>query len=141
MTTAKVLLVDDEKAFLLSNAKLLTNRGYDVLTAQTGESALEILAGNDIDVTVLDVRMPGMDGLTVLAEIRKRFPLVEVILLSGHATLETAVDGLRIGAMDYVMKPCRIDDLTQKIEEARERRIINEEKRRYQAAAGKEPSA
>ena len=110
MTIARVLLVDDEKAFVTANAKILNNRGYDVLTAFDGKEALRILAEKnetDIEVVVLDVKMPGMDGLAVLAEIKDRFPLVEVILLSGHASFESAVQGLKIGAGDYLMKPCR----------------------------------
>ena len=134
MTTASVLLVDDEEAFAASNAKLLSKRGYDVRTALDGRTALQVLAENDIDVTVLDVRMPGMDGITLLTEIKKRFPLVEVIMLSGQATFEAAVEGIKLGASDYLMKPCQITDLIGKIEEAMEKRKINEEKRRYEAA-------
>lgn len=134
MTTASVLLVDDEAAFAASNAKLLSNRGYDVRTALDGKAALQVLSENNIDVTVLDVRMPGMDGISLLTEIKKRFPLVEVIMLSGQATFETAVEGLKLGASDYLMKPCQISDLVGKIEEALEKRKINEEKQRYEAA-------
>ncbi|ABW67155.1 response regulator [Desulfosudis oleivorans] len=134
MTTASVLLVDDEEAFATSNAKLLSNRGYDARTALDGKAALQVLAENNIDVTVLDVRMPGMDGISLLTEIKKRFPLVEVIMLSGQATFETAVEGLKLGASDYLMKPCQISDLVGKIEEALEKRKINEEKQRYEAA-------
>jgi len=134
MTTASVLLVDDEEAFATSNAKLLSNRGYDARTALDGKAALQVLAENNIDVTVLDVRMPGMDGISLLTEIKKRFPLVEVIMLSGQATFETAVEGLKLGASDYLMKPCQITDLIGKIEEALEKRKINEEKQRYEAA-------
>ncbi|MFZ5562825.1 MAG: response regulator [Thermodesulfobacteriota bacterium] len=139
MTAARVLLVDDEEAFVTSNAKLLAKRGYDVRTALDGQSALQTLAETEIDVVVLDVRMPGMDGIAVLREIKERFPLVEVIMLSGQATFEAAVEGLRLGAGDYLMKPCQISDLVRKIEEACEKRRINEEKLRYQRAAGKEP--
>ncbi|MDY6832960.1 MAG: response regulator [Thermodesulfobacteriota bacterium] len=134
MTTASVLLVDDEEAFAASNAKLLSNRGYDVRTALDGETALQVLAENAVDVTVLDVRMPGMDGISLLTEIKKRYPLVEVIMLSGQATFEAAVEGLKLGASDYLMKPCQITDLIGKIEEAMEKREINQEKQRYEAA-------
>lgn len=137
MTIVRVLLVDDEEAFVTSNAKLLSKRGYDVRTALDGQAALQVLAENNIDVAVLDVRMPGMDGITVLTEIKKRFPLVEVIMLSGQATFEAAVDGLKLGAGDYLMKPCQISDLVRKIGEACEKRKINEEKLRYQQTAGK----
>lgn len=138
MTTVRVLLVDDEEAFIMSNAKLLSNRGYDVRTVLDGNAALQMLAENDIDVAVLDIRMPGKDGIAVLAEIKKNFPLVEVILLSGQATFEAAIEGLKIGASDYLMKPCQISELIGKIEEACEKRRINEEKRRYQETAGKQ---
>lgn len=140
MTTAGLLLVDDEKAFITANAKILHNRGYHVLTALDGKEALRVLAEKnetEIEVVILDVKMPGMDGLTVLTEIKARFPLVEVILLSGHASFETAVQGLKIGAGDYLMKPCRTDELLGKIEEALEKRKINLEKRRYQETTGK----
>ena len=138
MTTAKVLLVDDEEAFVISNAKLLSKRGYDVRTALEGRTALQLLAEQEVEVVVLDVKMPGMDGITVLTEIKKRFPLVEVIMLSGQATFEAAVEGINLGAGDYLMKPCQITELVRKIEEAREKRKINEEKRRYLGKTGKD---
>ncbi|MEW6076612.1 MAG: response regulator [Thermodesulfobacteriota bacterium] len=140
MTTATVLLVDDEEAFVTSNAKLLSKRGYDVRTALEGTTAIRLLAEQDADVVVLDVKMPGMDGITVLKEIKKRFPLVEVIMLSGQATFEAAVEGINLGAGDYLMKPCQISELVRKIEEAREKRKINEEKRRYLGKMGKDGS-
>jgi DNA-binding NtrC family response regulator len=123
-----VLLVDDEEKFVTSNAKLLSKRGYDILTALDGNEALKTLETHDVHVTVLDVKMPGMDGIAVLKEIKKRFPLVEVVMLTGHATFESAVSGLKIGASDYLMKPCQLSELIQKIEEANEKRKINEEK-------------
>jgi DNA-binding NtrC family response regulator len=131
MNPIKVLLVDDEEKFIISNAKLLSKRGYDVSTALDGKEALQKLETNDIDVTVLDVKMPGMDGIAVLREIKKRFPLVEVVMLTGHASFESAVSGLKIGASDYLMKPSELKELIQKIEEAYEKRKLNEEKIRH----------
>ena len=131
MKPIKVLLVDDEEKFVISNAKLLSKRGYDILTALDGKEALQKLEVNDIHVTILDVKMPGMDGIAVLKEIKNRFPLVEVVMLTGHATFESAVSGLKIGAGDYLMKPCQLSELIQKIEEAYEKRKINEEKIRH----------
>jgi DNA-binding NtrC family response regulator len=131
MTPIKVLLVDDEEKFVVSNAKLLSKRGYDVSTALNGKEALQKLETNDVDVTVLDVKMPGMDGITVLKEIKQRFPLVEVVMLTGHATFESAVSGLKIGASDYLMKPSELGELIQKIEEAYEKRKLHEEKIRH----------
>lgn len=136
MTTATILLVDDEAAFAASNAKLLSNRGYDVRTAHDGQSALRLLAEREADVVVLDIRMPEMDGIAVLSRIRADFPMVEVILLSGQTTFEAAVKGLKLGAGDYLTKPCRIDDLVRKIDEALEKRRFNEEKARYRRPEG-----
>ncbi|MCU0597859.1 MAG: response regulator [Desulfobacterales bacterium] len=131
MNPISVLLVDDEEKFVTSNAKLLSKRGYDILTALDAKQALNILETHDVHVAVLDVRMPGMDGITLLKEIKNRFPLVEVVMLTGHATFESAVSGLKIGASDYLMKPCQISELIQKIGEAHEKRKINEEKIRH----------
>jgi DNA-binding NtrC family response regulator len=131
MKTVCVLLVDDEEKFVTSNAKLLSKRGYDILTALDAKQALKTLETHDVHVAVLDVKMPGMDGMALLKEIKARFPLVEVVMLTGHATFESAVSGLKIGASDYLMKPCQISELIQKIEEAHEKRKLNEEKIRH----------
>ncbi|MGD9823413.1 response regulator [Desulfobacter sp.] len=128
MKNIRVLLVDDEERFVLSTRKFLTNRGFDVLTAFNGMSALEVLEANDIHVVVLDVKMPGMDGISVLKEIKARFPLVEVVMLTGNATFESAVAGIKIGASDYLMKPAELTELAQKIEEAFRKRKLQEEK-------------
>jgi DNA-binding NtrC family response regulator len=131
MKTVCVLLVDDEEKFVTSNAKLLSKRGYDILTALDAKQALKTLETHDVHVAILDVRMPGMDGMALLKEIKTRFPLTEVVMLTGHATFESAVSGLKIGASDYLMKPCQISELIQKIEEAYEKRKLNEEKIRH----------
>ena len=118
MEQMRMMLVDDEERFLSTTKKLLVRKGYEVLTASSGGEALENLATQTIHVVVLDVKMPGMDGVTTLREIKKRFPLVEVIMLTGHATVESAVDGLKSGATDYLMKPADIDELVNKAEDA-----------------------
>ena len=128
MEKMKMMLVDDEERFLETTKKLLSKRGYDVITATSGAEALENLTKQIIHVVVLDVKMPGMDGITTLKEIKKQFTLVEVIMLTGHATVESAVDGLKSGATDYLMKPAEIDDLIAKTEEAFEKRMKLEEK-------------
>lgn len=128
MKNIRVLLVDDEERFLVSTGKFLTNRNFDVLTAFNGMSAIEMLEANDIHVVVLDVKMPGMDGISVLKEIKARFPLVEVVMLTGNATFESAVEGIKIGASDYLMKPAELTELAQKIEEAVRKRKLQEEK-------------
>jgi len=127
MKNIRVLLVDDEERFVISTRKFLTNRNFDVLIAYNGMMALEMLKDNDVHVVVLDVKMPGMDGITVLKKIKTRFPLVEVVMLTGHATFESAVAGIKIGASDYLMKPAEPGELVQKIEQAFEKRKLNEE--------------
>ena len=128
MAKMKMMLVDDEDRFLSTTKKLLKRKGYDVLTAISGMAALEILKSHNMDVVILDVKMPGMDGITTLKEIKRRFPLVEVIMLTGHATVDSAVDGLKSGATDYLMKPTDIHNLITKAEEAFEKKQRLEEK-------------
>jgi DNA-binding NtrC family response regulator len=122
MEKMQIMLVDDEHRFLVTTSKLLTRKGYPVVTATSGAEALRKLEEVHVHVVVLDVKMPGMDGITSLKEIKKRFPDVEVILLTGHATLESAVNGLNAGACDYLMKPCNLDELIRKAQEVFEKR-------------------
>ncbi len=128
MSILNLMLVDDEERFVTTTAKLLERLGHKVLTATSGSAALEVLGKNDVDVIILDVKMPGMGGLEVLREIRLRFPLVEVIMLTGHGTIESAVEGLKSGAFDFVTKPCDLDSLIAKAEEASARRRAMEDK-------------
>ena len=128
MEKMNMMLVDDEERFLSTTQKLLSKKGYEVLTATSGEEALEKLTKHNIHVVILDVKMPGMDGVETLRAIKRRFPLVEVIMLTGHGTVESAVAGLKSGAIDYLMKPADINDLLEKAEEAFARRKGLEEK-------------
>jgi len=128
MEAMKLMLVDDEERFLSTTKKLLERKGYEVLTATSGPQALEILRTTNVHVVILDVKMPGMDGNATLVEIKRQYPMTEVIMLTGHATVESAVDGLKSGAMDYLMKPTDIEDLVAKAEEAYARRQGLEEK-------------
>jgi len=116
---ASILLVDDEKGFVDTMAKRLSKRGFAVQTANSGQEGLDALArpGN-VDVVILDVKMPGMDGIETLKAIRAEHPLVEVIMLTGHATVENAIEGMKLGAYDYMMKPCEMDELLAKVDEA-----------------------
>jgi DNA-binding NtrC family response regulator len=124
----RVLLVDDERDFLEVLIRRLGKRDVDVRGVSSGEEALQYLQAKPIDVAVLDVRMPGMDGLTALRKIKKLDPLIEVIMLTGHASLEVALEGMRAGAFDYLMKPAEIDELLYKIQDAHRAKTIQEEK-------------
>lgn len=129
MNQIKVLLVDDEKAFLDTITKRLEKRGMDITAVYSGKDALEVLEKNkSIEVVILDVKMPQMDGIQTLIEIKKQFPLVEVIMLTGHATVETAIDGMKRGAFDYLMKPCDIELLLSKATGAADKKRLHEEK-------------
>lgn len=119
----RVLLVDDEQAFVNTVSKRLTKRGLLVLKSFSGEEGLVVLAENPgVDVVVLDVKMPGLDGIETLRRMKAEYPLVEVIMLTGHGTVETAIDGMREGAFDYLLKPCEMDELVAKIGDAAARK-------------------
>jgi len=124
----RVLLVDDEKDFVEMLSLRLNEVGEKVTTAHSGKGCLETLEIKEIDVVILDIKMPGMDGMETLGEIKKKFPLVEVIMLTGHGSTETAVEGMKMGAFDYLMKPADFDDLTTKLEAARKRKDEQEER-------------
>jgi DNA-binding NtrC family response regulator len=128
MEKMKMMLVDDEERFLSTTKKLLGKKGYDVVTATSGAEALEKIRVENIHVVILDVKMPGMDGITTLKEIKRQFPLIEVIMLTGHATIESAVEGLKSGAIDYLTKPADINEIIEKAEQAFEKRKDLEEK-------------
>jgi len=129
MAIAKVLLVDDETPFVETMTKRLTKRDLGITPAFNGNEALKRLKEDDkIEVVILDVKMPGMDGIETLQEIRKRYPLVEVIMLTGHATVESAIEGMKLGAFDYLMKPCNIDNLISKVSEAAAKKRQHENK-------------
>jgi DNA-binding NtrC family response regulator len=137
MDKMRMMLVDDEEGFLSTTKKLLERKGINVTTATSGQEALEKLIGESIHVVILDVKMPGMDGVAVLKAVKSQYPLVQVVMLTGHGTVESALEGLRSGATDYLMKPIDIDELIAKAEEAFVRWQIMEEKIRV--AEGKAP--
>lgn len=116
----KVLLVDDEAPFVDALAERLTLRNFTVKTAESGNRCLEILdeAPQETDVVVLDLQMPGLSGLDTLKGIKERTPLIQVILLSGHATVESAIQGMKRGAFDFLLKPAETEALAAKIEMA-----------------------
>jgi len=128
MLTTNVLLVDDEVPFVETMTKRLSKRNLTILKAYNGPEALEVLKQKNVDVVILDVKMPGMDGIEVLREIKKDYPLVEVVMLTGHATIETGIEGMKLGAFDYLMKPCDIEVLLAKVQEAKGKKASHEEK-------------
>jgi len=118
MRGSKILLVDDEVVFTTNMGKLLTNRGYRVTAANSGDAAIQALEKESFDVVVLDLKMPGMDGLTTLKEIKKLGLFTETLILTGHGSIDTALEAIKLGAYDYLTKPCEIDDLVGKLEGA-----------------------
>lgn len=125
-----VLIVDDEEDFRETLVKRLQKRRLNVFGAESGQRALDLMNTLIFDVVVLDVKMPGLDGIDTLREMKKKNPLMEVILLTGHASMESGVEGMNLGAFDYVMKPVNIDDLMEMIRQAYERKLIQEEDRK-----------
>jgi DNA-binding NtrC family response regulator len=123
-----VLFVDDEMEFLETLLKRMKKRDLEASGVKSGEQALEFLAQNRVDVVVLDVKMPGMDGIQALKEIKKLHPLIEVVMLTGHASVEVAIQGMELGAFDYLMKPVDIDDLLYKVQDAYKKKAIHEKK-------------
>jgi two-component system OmpR family response regulator len=126
MEKVKVLVVDDEPDFLETIVKRLHRRDINATGVESGKKALELLETETYDVVVLDVLMPGMDGIETLKHMKKRKPFVEVIILTGHASVESGIQGMQHGAFDYVMKPADLDELINKIREAFERKTIHE---------------
>ena len=118
MKGSKVLLVDDEVVFADNMSKLLTSRGYRVTVSNSGDGAIRALEEEDFDVVVLDLKMPGMDGVTTLREIKKLGLFTETLILTGHGSIDTALEAVKLGAYDYLTKPCEIDELVEKIEGA-----------------------
>ena len=127
MENIRVLLVDDEDDFRTTLANRLRKRKLEVAEAESGRSAIQLLKQGTFDVVVLDVRMPGMDGIETLKEIKIINPLVEVIMLTGHASVESGIEGMRLGAFDYLLKPCDMNDLINKIMDAYQRLLLQKE--------------
>jgi DNA-binding NtrC family response regulator len=118
MIGSKILLVDDETVFTQNMSKLLGNRGYRVTAVNSGDNAIKALETEKFDVVVLDLKMPGMDGITTLKEIKKLDLFTETLILTGHGAIDTALEAIKLGAYDYLTKPCDVDELVAKIEGA-----------------------
>jgi DNA-binding NtrC family response regulator len=128
MKEFNVLIVDDEDEFRELTCKRLEKHGLHVQTAESGQKALDILAHSHTDVVLLDYKMPGMDGIETLKGIKMIKPLVEVIILTGHASLDSGIEGMKLGAFDYLMKPIDLPPLLEKLESAFEKKKIHTDK-------------
>jgi len=127
--TSRVLVVDDEVDFLETLVNRLKKRKFEAEGVASGEAALELLKKKDFDVVVLDMKMPGgMDGIETFREMRKIRPHAEVILLTGHASVETSIEGMKLGAFDYLLKPVKFEELLTKLAAAMEKRVSREKK-------------
>lgn len=124
----RVLLVDDEKEFVDALAERLKIRNVYVSAVFSGEEALNQLDEFNFDVVILDVSMPGLSGIETLKKIKKKKPITEVLMLTGQGTIDTAIEGMKQGAFDFLLKPCEIDKLMEKIKSAYERKSEHDEK-------------
>jgi DNA-binding NtrC family response regulator len=128
MGTMRVLVVDDEGDFRETMVSRLLKRNIDASGAENGEKALKLINKFTYDVVILDIRMNGIDGIAVLREIKKIKPLIEVVLLTGHGTVESGIEGMKLGAYDYILKPAKFDDIFEKIQNAYEKKCVRSEK-------------
>jgi len=122
MPQTKILLVDDEVEFASALAERLQLRGYDVKTANNALEALALIHTHVPDVIILDLKIPGMDGIETLKTIKKIDPTIEVIMLTGHGDVESVAEGMKSGVFEYIMKPVDIGELTVKIDNAMKKR-------------------
>ena len=127
----RLLLVDDEKDFVKQLADRLVLREFDVFQAYSGKQAVEKINSALFDVVILDVAMPEMDGIETLKQIKIKAPITEIIMLTGHGTVETAIDGMKLGAFDYLKKPTDIEELVKKVNSAHSRKTEHEERIRH----------
>lgn len=126
-----VLVVDDEEDFVETLVSRLRKREIDAIGVRSGEEALEHIKNKEFDVVIMDIKMPGgMDGIETMRNIKKECPLTEIILLTGHASIETSVEGMKFGAFDYILKPVKLEDLLQKIVSALEQKNTHDQKHR-----------
>jgi len=125
----RLLVVDDETDFLETIIKRLRKRGLEAEGVSSGEAAIELMKERRFDVVLMDIKMPGgMDGIETFRKLKGLQPLVEVIFLTGHATLESSVEGMKLGAFDYLIKPVKLDDLLPKLAEAFRKKNSHEQK-------------
>lgn len=126
MRSSRVLLVDDEVAFTRNLSMLLAKRGHEVTAVNDGLTAIQTVEEKDFDVVLLDLKMPGIDGIETLKRIKQRKPQIEVIILTGHGSVDTAIEGVGHGAFDYAMKPFDLNELLERISKAFQRKLLRE---------------
>ncbi len=125
----KVLLVDDEGDFLEALSQRMTSRGMEVTTTTSAREAIKKVEEGSFDAVILDLMMPEMDGLEVLQTLKQKKPEIQVILLTGHASVAKGIEAMKLGAMDFLEKPAEIKELTEKIKKAQAKKMILVEKR------------
>ena len=120
MSQASILLVDDEFPIRATLGDLLRRRGYDVQTADSGEEALDRIAQRPFDLFLLDLRLPGVDGITVAQRVRERYPDAAILILTGHGSLDSAIEGIHLGVFDYMLKTSSPQDVLARVKSALE---------------------
>ncbi|CAN2041161.1 Response regulator [Candidatus Magnetomoraceae bacterium gMMP-15] len=130
METKKIniLIVDDEEQFLESISKTLKVRDFNVIAVNRGQKAIEAATNNPIDIALLDLKMPGMDGEQTLQELKKLHKWMEVVILTGHGTIDSAIECTHLGAYSYLQKPCDLDQLLKALTDAYKKRVMNKNK-------------
>ena len=129
---ASVLLVDDEEQFLDALSQRLETRGLKVDTVTSGEEALKQVEDQNFDAIIVDLAMPGIDGIETLKRIKEKRPDLEIIILTGHATVKSGIDAMKLGAEDFLEKPVDLNELLAKIGEAKNKRMLVVEKGRQE---------
>ncbi len=125
-----ILIVDDEEDFVETLVSRLKKRDVDAIGVRSGEEAIEYIKKKEFHVVIMDIKMPGgIDGIEAMRLIKKEHPQTEIILLTGHASIETSIEGMKFGAFDYILKPVKLEDLLKKITSALEKKKMQDENR------------
>ncbi len=122
----RILIVDDEEQLVEAFKKKLSREGFSVSVASTARDALALMKKQTFDVCVLDIRLPDMDGVELLESVKKNEPNLEIIMLTGHASVDTAIQSMKLGAYDYLSKPCKLTELSNVIQKAYEKKALRE---------------
>jgi two-component system, OmpR family, response regulator len=129
MEEIRMLLVDDEDDFRITLTNRLKLRKIDITDVANGKEAIDLVRQKSFDVAVIDVKMPGIDGIETLKQIKQLQPAIEIVMLTGHASIESGMEAMKLGAYDYVMKPCDIDELLIKTGEAYQHKLLKEKEK------------